>query len=72
MVCTAFKASADNLSQTSFGDLQQMRTKIEQLYLTMASILKHLQGASNFKDQTDVFYTQFLFLFRLVTFLLCK
>lgn len=45
MVCTAFKASADNLSQTSFGDLQQMRTKIEQLYQTMASILKHLQGA---------------------------
>eukprot|EP00268_Persea_americana_P035481 TRINITY_DN3502_c0_g1_i5.p1 TRINITY_DN3502_c0_g1~~TRINITY_DN3502_c0_g1_i5.p1 ORF type:complete len:943 (-),score=213.41 TRINITY_DN3502_c0_g1_i5:521-3349(-) len=53
MVCTAFKASADNLSQTSFGDLQQMRTKIEQLYLTMASILKHLQ-ANHLKDKGEL------------------
>ncbi|KAJ4979850.1 hypothetical protein NE237_010630 [Protea cynaroides] len=42
MVCTAFKASADTLSQTSFGNLKQMTTKMDQLYLTIASILKPL------------------------------
>ncbi|XP_077243416.1 rab3 GTPase-activating protein catalytic protein [Tasmannia lanceolata] len=43
MVCTAFRASADSLNQTSFGDLKQMAMKVEQLYLTMASSLKPLQ-----------------------------
>lgn len=44
MVCTAFRASADTLNQTSFGDLKQMTTKMGQLYPTMASTLKPLQG----------------------------
>ncbi|XP_021604307.1 rab3 GTPase-activating protein catalytic subunit isoform X2 [Manihot esculenta] len=43
MVCTAFRASADTLNQTNFGGLKQMTVKIEQLYLTMGSVLKHLQ-----------------------------
>ncbi|KAJ7964238.1 Rab3 GTPase-activating protein catalytic subunit like [Quillaja saponaria] len=44
MVCTAFKASANTLNQTSYGELKQMAVKMEQLYLTMASALKPLQG----------------------------
>lgn len=44
MVCTAFRASADILNQTSFGGLKQMTIKIDQLYLTMASTLKTLQA----------------------------
>ncbi|KAJ4972408.1 hypothetical protein NE237_005507 [Protea cynaroides] len=44
MVCTAFKASTDTLSQTSCGDLKQMTTRMDQLYLTIASILKPLQA----------------------------
>ncbi|XP_043724681.1 rab3 GTPase-activating protein catalytic subunit isoform X2 [Telopea speciosissima] len=44
MVSTAFKASADTLSQTSFGGLKQMTTRMDQLYLTIASILKPLQA----------------------------
>ncbi|KAF9593370.1 hypothetical protein IFM89_022069 [Coptis chinensis] len=44
MVCTAFRASADSLNQTSFGGFKQMKTKIAQLYLTMASTLKPLQA----------------------------
>ncbi|KAI7979200.1 Rab3 GTPase-activating protein catalytic subunit [Camellia lanceoleosa] len=43
MVCTAFRASADTLNQATFGGLKQMVTKMGQLYLTMASTLKHLQ-----------------------------
>ncbi|KAJ0084916.1 hypothetical protein Patl1_31031 [Pistacia atlantica] len=43
MVCTAFRASADALDQTHFGALKQMTMKIEQLYVTMASVLKPLQ-----------------------------
>ncbi|KDP45778.1 hypothetical protein JCGZ_17385 [Jatropha curcas] len=46
MVCTAFRASADTLSQTNFGGLKQMTAKIEQIYRTMASILKPLQTNS--------------------------
>ncbi|KAK1284715.1 hypothetical protein QJS10_CPB21g01372 [Acorus calamus] len=42
MVCTAFRASADTLNFTSFGNLKQLRTKIGQLYLTIASTLKPL------------------------------
>lgn len=44
IVCTAFRASADTLQQTTFGDLKQMATKFEQLYPTMASTLKRLQA----------------------------
>ncbi|CAL5426905.1 unnamed protein product [Camellia sinensis] len=44
MVCTAFRASADTLNQATFGGLKQMVTKMGQLYLTMASTLKHLQA----------------------------
>ncbi|XP_065639114.1 uncharacterized protein LOC112040722 isoform X2 [Quercus suber] len=44
MVCTAFRASADALNQTSYGGLKQMATKMEQLYLTMASSLRPLQA----------------------------
>ncbi|XP_059660903.1 uncharacterized protein LOC132307219 isoform X2 [Cornus florida] len=44
MVCTAFRASADTLNRTTFGDLKQMTTKIGQLYLTLASTLKPLQA----------------------------
>ncbi|KAA8543714.1 hypothetical protein F0562_021540 [Nyssa sinensis] len=53
MVCTAFRASADTLNQTTFGDLKQMTTKIGQLYLTMASILKPLQ-ANNLSVNSEI------------------
>ncbi|KAL2333006.1 hypothetical protein Fmac_014219 [Flemingia macrophylla] len=43
MVCTAFRAAADALSQTSYGELKQMETEMRQLYLTMASALRPLQ-----------------------------
>ncbi|KAL0298974.1 UNVERIFIED_CONTAM: Rab3 GTPase-activating protein catalytic subunit, partial [Sesamum radiatum] len=43
MVSTAFRAAADTLNQTSFGGLKQMTTKMGQLYITMASILKYMQ-----------------------------
>ncbi|KAM7258011.1 hypothetical protein ACFE04_013752 [Oxalis oulophora] len=54
MVCTAFKASADTLRQTNFGDLPQMRTKIDQLYLTMPSMLRALQ-TNHFFGDSDTF-----------------
>lgn len=44
MVSTAFRASADTLNQTGFGNLKPMKTKVAQLYLTLASTLKCLQG----------------------------
>nr|XP_043636993.1 rab3 GTPase-activating protein catalytic subunit isoform X2 [Erigeron canadensis] len=44
MVCTAFRAAADTLNQTSFGGLKHMTTKIDQLYLTIASALRPLQA----------------------------
>ncbi|KAE8729082.1 Rab3 GTPase-activating protein catalytic subunit isoform 2 [Hibiscus syriacus] len=43
MVCTAFRASADTLSQTNFGSLKKMNMEMDQLYLTMASTLRSLQ-----------------------------
>ncbi|KAM7501763.1 hypothetical protein LguiB_000667 [Lonicera macranthoides] len=49
MVCTAFRAAADTLNQTSFGDLKQMTTKIAQLYLTISSALRPLHGVSERK-----------------------
>ncbi|CAL5339731.1 unnamed protein product [Camellia sinensis] len=50
MVCTAFRASADTLNQATFGGLKQMVTKMGQLYLTLASTLKHLQSNRLFVD----------------------
>ncbi|XP_058764166.1 uncharacterized protein LOC131637585 isoform X3 [Vicia villosa] len=43
MVSTAFRAAADTISQTSYGELNQMEIKIQQLYPTMASALRPLQ-----------------------------
>ncbi|XP_061353465.1 uncharacterized protein LOC133298227 [Gastrolobium bilobum] len=43
MVCTAFRAAADTLSQTSYGELKPMVTEMQQLYRTMASALRPLQ-----------------------------
>ncbi|ESW18813.1 hypothetical protein PHAVU_006G072400 [Phaseolus vulgaris] len=43
MVCTAFRAAADTLNQTSYGELKQMETEMQQLYLTMTSALRPLQ-----------------------------
>ncbi|XP_030505393.2 uncharacterized protein LOC115720380 [Cannabis sativa] len=56
MICTAFRASADTLNQTSYGGLKEMETKMDQLYLTIASVLKSLQvidlspGSETFED----------------------
>nr|XP_010921006.1 rab3 GTPase-activating protein catalytic subunit isoform X1 [Elaeis guineensis] len=44
MVCTAFRASADTLNLTAYGDYKHMKTKLSQLYLTLASTLKPLQA----------------------------
>ncbi|XP_038722871.1 rab3 GTPase-activating protein catalytic subunit isoform X2 [Tripterygium wilfordii] len=44
MVCTAFRAAADTLSLTHFGGLKQMTTKLEQLYVTLASTLRPFQS----------------------------
>ncbi|CAA6654711.1 unnamed protein product [Spirodela intermedia] len=44
MISSAFKASLDTLSQTSYGDLKQMKLKIEQLYKTISTSLKPLRG----------------------------
>lgn len=44
MVCTAFRAAADTLNQTNFGGLKNMTTKIDQLYITIASTLRPLQA----------------------------
>lgn len=50
MVCTAFRAAADTLCQTSYGELKQVETEMKQLYVTMASTLRPWQGiySSNF------------------------
>lgn len=50
MVCTAFRAAADTLYQTSFGDLKQMTIKVGQLYITMASILKYFKAHNTASD----------------------
>ncbi|KAI3690717.1 hypothetical protein L2E82_48924 [Cichorium intybus] len=44
MVCTAFRAAADTLNQTNFDGLKNMTTKIDQLYITIASTLRPLQA----------------------------
>ncbi|XP_028552450.1 rab3 GTPase-activating protein catalytic subunit [Dendrobium catenatum] len=42
MVCTSFRAAADILNQTKFGDFRLLKAKIDQLYCTLASTLKSL------------------------------
>ncbi|CAO2824834.1 unnamed protein product [Amaranthus hypochondriacus] len=54
MVCTAFRASADTLNQASFGDLSQMRSKLDQLYQTMACTLRPLQ-ANQLSQDSEIF-----------------
>ncbi|GAB4860236.1 hypothetical protein Ancab_011715 [Ancistrocladus abbreviatus] len=54
MVCTAFRASADTLNQTTYGDLNEMRNKLDQLYLTMASMLRPLQ-ANQLSYDSEIF-----------------
>jgi len=54
MVCTAFKSSADILNKTTYGGFKLMKTKMDQLYATMASTLKSLQGTSNYTCYTTV------------------
>ncbi|XP_057548296.1 uncharacterized protein LOC130826744 isoform X3 [Amaranthus tricolor] len=54
MICTAFRASADTLNQASFGDLSQMRSKLDQLYQTMACTLRPLQ-ANQLSQDTEIF-----------------
>ncbi|KAK3151332.1 hypothetical protein QOZ80_3AG0244510 [Eleusine coracana subsp. coracana] len=50
MVCTGFKSSADILNKTTYGGFKLMKTKMDQLYATMASTLKSLQGSSDISD----------------------
>ncbi|OWM87831.1 hypothetical protein CDL15_Pgr019415 [Punica granatum] len=44
MVYTSFRAAADTINQTNYGRLKPMETKMDQLYLTMASTLRRLQA----------------------------
>uniref|UniRef100_A0A0E0KCH2 Rab3 GTPase-activating protein catalytic subunit n=1 Tax=Oryza punctata TaxID=4537 RepID=A0A0E0KCH2_ORYPU len=53
MVCTAFKSSADILNRTTYGGFKLMKTKMDQLYATLASTLKSLQGKSDISDLSD-------------------
>ncbi|PWZ05041.1 Rab3 GTPase-activating protein catalytic subunit [Zea mays] len=50
MVCTAFKSSADILNKTMYGGFKEMKTKMDQLYATMASTLKSFLGNSDVND----------------------
>ncbi|KAL1348779.1 hypothetical protein AAHE18_07G105000 [Arachis hypogaea] len=50
MVCTAFLAAADTVNKTSYGELKQMETKMQQLYLTMAPALKPLEDSETIED----------------------
>ncbi|KAL8129045.1 hypothetical protein V2J09_018200 [Rumex salicifolius] len=43
MICTAFRAAADTMNHTTLGDLSQMRSKLDQLYILVASKLRVLQ-----------------------------
>ncbi|KAJ4793115.1 Rab3 GTPase-activating protein catalytic subunit [Rhynchospora pubera] len=52
MICTAFRACAGILNQTSYGGFKLMKTKVDQLYVTLGSSLKFLQGKQhNDKDE---------------------
>ncbi|GAB2216187.1 hypothetical protein Droror1_Dr00023957 [Drosera rotundifolia] len=50
MVCCAFRASADTLNKTAHGNLTEMRNKLDQLYHTMASMLRPLQVNQLYQD----------------------
>lgn len=50
MVCTAFKSSADILNKTMYGGFKEMKTKMDRLYVTMASTLKSFLGNSDVND----------------------
>ncbi|MED6179625.1 hypothetical protein PIB30_002450 [Stylosanthes scabra] len=52
MVCTAFRAAADILTPTSYGELKQMETEIKQLYVTIATALRPLQ-VNRFSADSD-------------------
>ncbi|KAG0481144.1 hypothetical protein HPP92_012002 [Vanilla planifolia] len=54
MVRTAFRASADTLSRTAFGEFRLMKVKIEQLYHTLASTLRPLQE-NRVVDKVEMF-----------------
>ncbi|KMT05404.1 hypothetical protein BVRB_7g175320 isoform C [Beta vulgaris subsp. vulgaris] len=54
MLCTAFRASADTLHRASFGDLNQMKSKLDQLYHTLASMLRPLQ-ANQLSQDSEIF-----------------
>ncbi|XP_028768976.1 rab3 GTPase-activating protein catalytic subunit isoform X2 [Neltuma alba] len=54
MVCTAFRAAVDTLNQTSYGELKQMGTKMDQLYRTLASGLKPLQVNRLYADSETI------------------
>lgn len=54
MVCTAFRAAADTLSRTAYGNLKPMTVKIDQLYVTMASSLKYLQRYNRSLDSDTI------------------
>lgn len=43
MICTAFRAAADTMNHTTFGDLIQMRSKLDQFYILVASKLRTLE-----------------------------
>ncbi|WZZ90074.1 hypothetical protein YC2023_118653 [Brassica napus] len=54
MVCTAFRGAADTLNQTNFGDMRQMTSKLEQLYLIIKSTLGVLQRPSCLYSNRDL------------------
>jgi hypothetical protein len=69
MVCTAFRACADVLNQTSYGGFGLMKTKMDQLYLTLGSSLKSLQGIFIFS--IDAYLVVYLFVRTFLTILVC-
>ncbi|XP_031100406.1 rab3 GTPase-activating protein catalytic subunit isoform X2 [Ipomoea triloba] len=55
MICTSFRAAADTLNQATFGALKPpMATKIDQLYLTLASSLRCFQKNDLFVDAETI------------------
>ncbi|GAB2274265.1 hypothetical protein Dimus_009030 [Dionaea muscipula] len=54
MVCCTFRGAADTLNKTAHGDLSEMRIKLDQLYLTIASMLRPLQ-ANQVSQGSEVF-----------------
>uniref|UniRef100_A0A1J3DV19 Rab3 GTPase-activating protein catalytic subunit n=1 Tax=Noccaea caerulescens TaxID=107243 RepID=A0A1J3DV19_NOCCA len=52
MACTAFRGSADTLNQTNYGNMKQMTSKLEQLYVIVKSTLGALQR-NNLPDRAE-------------------